>query len=130
MIVNGGANVLVGSGGNDILTGNGGADTFLYAPDPNFGGDLGGGDIITDFVHGTDKIDVSAIDSGDSDVGDFTFNGLTPTANGIWYTESGGNTILHFDTDDAPGTVGTPDDEMTLTLVGTSLGLTAADFVL
>ena len=46
---------LFGSGGNDTLTGGGGADTFIYDA-RGFGADT-----ITDFVQGTDKIDLSGL---------------------------------------------------------------------
>ena len=41
------------------------------------------------------------------------------------YTEGGGNTTLHFDTNGSTGS-----DEMIIILTGTGLGLTVADFVL
>ena len=45
------------------------------------------------------------------------------TAHGVWYTEGGGNTTLHFDTNGSTGT-----DAMTIILTGVGLGLTASDF--
>ena len=55
---NAGNNILAGLGGADILAGGAGADTF------NFSSLTEGGDIITDFVTGTDKIGlVSLLDS-------------------------------------------------------------------
>ena len=53
---------------------------------------------IQDFHHGFDKIDVTQINSGDGGAGDFAFGGTVATAHGVWYTEGGGNTTLHFDT--------------------------------
>ena len=141
---NGGNDTLYGGSGNDTIQGQGQNDTIIggYGADNLSGG--GGnntyrylstfdtGDNIADFVTDAqpgaarDIIDVSAINSGDGGAGDFTWGGLnTPTSNGIWYTESGGSTILHFDTDANTGT-----DEMTLTLTGVALGLTVADFIL
>lgn len=125
LIGNHGANVLVGSGGIDTLTGNGGADTFLYAPDANFGGDLGGGDIITDFVHGLDRIDVSAIDAVAGPGNQmFAWGGMSPTANGIWYTDNGLNTTIEADVN------GDTTADFQITLLGTGLGLAASDFAL
>ncbi len=46
---------LNGMEGNDVLFGEAGADTFVFSFGPNMGGD-----VIGDFVRGTDKIDVSA----------------------------------------------------------------------
>ncbi len=114
-----GDNILTGNAGGDTLTGGEGNDTFVYKDASH-----GTGDRITDFGHGKDKIDVSTINSGDSGVGDFTFNGLTPTPNGIWYMESGGNTIVKADVN------GDTTAEFQITLVGTKLGLRAANFVL
>ena len=50
---NDGVNVLNGGGGDDLLRGNGGADTFAFTTAPS-----ANGDVILDFVHGTDKIAV------------------------------------------------------------------------
>jgi Ca2+-binding RTX toxin-like protein len=54
-----GADRLIGGAGNDTLTGGSGADTFVYDA-RGFGLDT-----ITDFVQGTDKIDVSALGIAD-----------------------------------------------------------------
>lgn len=122
-------NEVYGGFGKDTLVGHdGSADTFIYkdASDSRFGR-ADNRDTIQNFVHGEDKIDVSAIDANTAVDGDqaFTFNGTAATANGIWYTEALGTTTLHFDTDGSTGS-----DEMTIFLTGTSLGLTAGDFVL
>jgi hypothetical protein len=87
-------------------------------------------DTIRDFHHGFDKIDVSGLDAytlNPSTPGDqaFAWGGTTVTAHGAWYTESGGNTILHFDTNGDANT-----DETTIVLTGTNLGLTDSDFLL
>ncbi len=61
IIGNSGNNVLTGGAGVDTMTGNGGADTFVFGV-----GDTGATqatrDVITDFAHGSDKLDVSALD--------------------------------------------------------------------
>jgi Ca2+-binding RTX toxin-like protein len=51
----GGADTITGNGGDDILSGGDGADTFLYVSV------LDGNDIITDFVNGTDTIDLDGL---------------------------------------------------------------------
>lgn len=121
---------ITGGGGPDDLWGGSGNDIFIYtatsdsAPPPPAGS---GFDTIHDFHHGFDKIDVSLIDANSNSAGTqhFTFNGLTATANGIWFTESATETILHFDVNG-----NTANDEMTIHLTGIGLGLTAADFIL
>jgi Ca2+-binding RTX toxin-like protein len=87
----GGADVIQG-GGIDVMTGGSGDDTFTYLSTAD------GGDTIVDCDAGHDTIGVSAIDSGDGGAGDFTWGGSIATVNGIWYTEGGSNTTLHFDT--------------------------------
>src|SRR5262249_31999250 len=49
----GGNDILKGGGGNDVLTGGAGSDRFVFETNP-------GADRITDFVKGTDKIDLDA----------------------------------------------------------------------
>jgi hypothetical protein len=55
----GGADVITGGDGNDNLTGGAAADTFTFAATPT----LNDVDTITDFVNGTDKLDISALDA-------------------------------------------------------------------
>ena len=52
-----GNDTLNGKAGNDVLFGEGGADTFVFERGT-------GGDVIGDFLHGTDKIDISALGFG------------------------------------------------------------------
>jgi VCBS repeat-containing protein len=118
--------ILTGKGGADWLSGGNGDDKFVYTALSDSA--PGSSDTIADFTahaNGSthDQIDVSLIDSG-AVGGAFTFNGTTATAHGIWYTLSGGNTILHFDTDGVTGT-----DEMTITVLGAP-ALDGTDFIL
>ena len=112
--------MLIGSGGNDILTGNGGADTFLYAPDQNFGGNLGGGDTITDFKQGgdADQVDLSAIDPGILTFDDNLTPAVDPgvSAHHVTWYESDGNTIVQADVN------GDTTADFQITLLGTGLG--------
>src|SRR6185503_11219694 len=87
-----GDNVLTGNAGGDTLTGGAGNDTFVYRDASH-----GTGDRITDFGRGKDTIDLSAIDSGDGRAGGFNWGATTATANGVWYEERGGNTIVQAD---------------------------------
>ena len=77
---------------------------------------------------GIDKIDLSAIDANTKRAGDQTFvlagQSGSAVANSVNWFESGGNTIVQVDVD------GNRAADMEIILVGTSLGLTAADFVL
>ena len=114
---------ITGGGGADHLWGGSGNDTFVFtAASDSSSNTL---DTIHDFHHGFDKIDVTQINSGDGGAGDFAFGGTVATAHGVWYTEGGGNTTLHFDTNGSTGS-----DEMTIILTGVGLGLTASDFLL
>lgn len=148
-----GNDYLYGSAGNDWLEGGSGADRLMGATgnDRLFGGTgrdwLNGGsgadvfvfrglsesrtnapDIIEDFVHGIDMIDLSAIDANTKRAGDqaFTFAGRATTVayNSVSWFESGGNTVVQVDVD------GNKSADLQLTLLGTNLALTASDFVL
>ncbi len=117
------ADTITGGAGNDILTGNEGKDIFSFTNITE------GNDTIKDFKHGKDKIDLSAIDAKTNVAGDQAFafitaSKATTTANSITWSTQSGNTILHIDNDAVAG------DDLTITLVGTNLGLAATDFVL
>lgn len=121
-----GNDILYGGSGKDILSGGAGSDSFLYlavtesAPSAP--------DVISDFVHGSDKIDLSAIDAKTSVPGNqaFAFGGHTSAvqANAVTWFESGGNTIVQIDN------TGNTVADMQVVLTGIGLGLTATDFVL
>jgi Ca2+-binding RTX toxin-like protein len=70
-----GANTIFGDAGADVLTGNGGADVFAYSALGDSAGTSR--DSITDFLHGTDHIDLSRLDASTAATGDqaFTFLG-------------------------------------------------------
>jgi Ca2+-binding RTX toxin-like protein len=56
-----GRDVLDGGPGDDILTGGDGRDTFVFAPGS-------GNDVVTDFVHGQDRLDLRAFDTSFRDL--------------------------------------------------------------
>ena len=116
-----GDDVLIGGAGKDELWGGRGHDTFVFTDVSE--SSSGAPDTIHDFRHGVDKIDVTSINSGDGGAGHFAFGGTVAAAHGVWYTEGGGDTTLHFDTNGSTGS-----DEMTIILKGVGLGLTASDF--
>jgi Ca2+-binding RTX toxin-like protein len=132
-----GANVLSGLAGNDTLNGGGGADTltggagldqFLFTASAD--SSPSAPDLITDFVHGGDIIDFSAIDANTSSnaSGDqpFAFAGPNSNvvANSVTWFESGGNTIVQADVE------GNTTAELTIVLTGINHNLTASDFIL
>src|SRR3569833_2382279 len=127
IVGNEGNNLLNGMGGVDTLTGGSGADTFVYAT-----GDTGAGsgkrDLITDFVPGTDKIDLALIDGDVSTealdsfrlLGAAAFDG-SPAALHYWYDSPHGVTIVEGDVN------GDSSADFGIELTG-SLTLTSADF--
>ena len=118
--------IVEGGRGCDRMTGGNGADVFSYkstADSPP--GPLC--DVIADFVHRTDKIDLSAIDAKTNTLGNnkFTFKGTLPfTSEGqVRAVQSGLNTIVQINTTGATGA------EMTIKLDKvTATSLSLADF--
>jgi Ca2+-binding RTX toxin-like protein len=92
---------IVGGNGQDLMTGGAGADTFAFATTAESSRTTP--DTISDFVHGTDRIDLSAID-GDGTAGSVNmFNWIgsaafTGTAGELRFALSGGNTLIMGDT--------------------------------
>jgi len=84
-----GDDTLIGGSGPDTLTGAGGADHFVYQSLPWQAGE------ITDFTHGTDKIDLSGL------LASAHYAGADPIADGyVKLLDDGhGNTWLYFDSD-------------------------------
>jgi serralysin len=125
---NSGSNVLNGGGGADTLTGGAGIDKFLFTATAD--SSPSAPDLITDFVHGVDIIDFSAIDANTSSNagGDqaFSFAGQNSNvvANSVSWYESSGNTIIQADVD-ANTTA-----EFTIVLTGVNHNLAASDFIL
>ena len=117
-------NVLRGNGGADTLTGNGGADVFMYGNVNESTAQAS--DTITDFVVGTDKIDLRLIDANLKVAGnqEFRFLGQTSTAqaNSLGFDFVNGNTRVFGDADGDASTV-----EFQVVLTGQK-NLTASDF--
>jgi Ca2+-binding RTX toxin-like protein len=120
--------ILNGGTGLDGLTGGPGADRFVYTRTSE--SQTSGRDIIADFLHGSDTLDLSAIDarSGSANSGNQAFNFVGEAASVSpyavsWY-ESGGNTIVQADV------TGNTTADFALVLTGINLGLTQADFIL
>jgi Ca2+-binding RTX toxin-like protein len=122
-----GDDTLVGNIGRDQLTGSLGADTFVFAKLTDTTVSQATADVITDFEHLVDQIDLSAIDANGAGAGSpaFSFVGgaaLTGAAQVGFFT-SGGDTYIRGSTDaDAAA-------EFVIKLDGI-VALTAADFIL
>ncbi|RID90325.1 hypothetical protein D2N39_18340 [Gemmobacter lutimaris] len=99
----GGVDRLIGGLGQDTLTGGAGADVFFFTrvADSDL---ISGRDTITDFVSGTDKLNLAQIDANTGVAGDqaFTFLGtgaFTGVAGQLRLAVSGANSFLLGDTD-------------------------------
>jgi Ca2+-binding RTX toxin-like protein len=120
-----GANTLTGAGGKDTLTGGAGVDQFVFTTASDSGTTSTTRDVITDFVAGTDKIDLSAIDANTLTTGNTAFTTLLSSS--TEFTAAGqlklvGN-VLYGNTDS------TATAEFSIELAGLSaLGLN--DFIL
>lgn len=91
----GGNDTLHGGAGRDTMTGGGGNDIFLFKSVSEMGRTTSTRDVITDFVSGQDKFDVSAIDANSILSGnqDFTFL----AANNASFTKKAGELAWHTD---------------------------------
>jgi Ca2+-binding RTX toxin-like protein len=130
--LNGGAgnDILIGGAGTDTLAGGAGNDVFVYGVIEDSSPEAG--DRITDFVHLSDKIDLSAIDANINDRAlenqAFEFvagQSAEVLANSVtWFTMAGSNlTIIQADVN------GDATADLIITLTGIK-SLTAEDFVL
>jgi predicted outer membrane repeat protein len=97
-----GANWFQGGGGKDIFTGGSGRDLYDYnlvSASPAGGGR----DVITDFDHLTDDIDLMGIDADTTVAGNQAFHWVGKAAltgaGEVGYFVSGGNTIIRMSTD-------------------------------
>jgi Ca2+-binding RTX toxin-like protein len=98
-----GIDTLLGGGGQDVLTGGAGVNTFRYAFASETKVGFSNHDIITDFVHGIDKINLSSIDAVPDVAGNqaFRFAGTGPFAfeGDIEVSFANGNTFILGNTD-------------------------------
>ncbi|TXL79499.1 hypothetical protein FHP25_06020 [Vineibacter terrae] len=140
-----GGDVINGGGGDDKITGGAGADTlsgaagkdrFVYNAAAQ--STPAAADTITDFQHGSDKIDFTTIAGITAAAGVPLFQGnitgsgnLTLNPHSVAYVEAGGATHVLVNTSNAPETVTATDTHaanMEIVLLGVNLGLTASDF--
>ena len=122
---NGGDDTLIGGTGLDLLVGGLGSNTYEWNATSESGNTIATADVVVGF-DADDILDVNGIDANSGSGGNqnFTFGGndATVDANEIAWFESGGNTIIHLDTNGAVGA------EMMFVLTGVGLGLTSGDF--
>lgn len=126
----GGNDKIYGGAGRDTMTGGTGDDIFLFKAVSDMGKTVASRDVITDFTHGQDKIDLSALDANSKIAGSQAFSFLatddqsfTHKAGEVaWHTQSG-RTVVQGDTNGD----GIHDFEIQLT--GT-VHLGAGDFIL
>lgn len=91
-----GNDTLTGGAGSDLFTGGAGADRFVFLAAAESGTMASTRDVLYDFVHGTDRIDLSAIDANTVSSGDHAFvldargSASTAVAHGHigWYQEN------------------------------------------
>ena len=125
----GGNDVLVGSAGRDAMTGGAQADTFDFDAVTDSGTTATTRDVVTDFVHLTDKLDLSTIDAiqgggTSNDAFDFIGTGAFTAAGQVRAVQSGSHTVLELNTS------GTGGAESTIQLSNFTAGtLTDADFL-
>ncbi|SFE59192.1 M10 family metallopeptidase [Nitrosomonas sp. Nm166] len=124
----GGADKIIGGGGADVLTGGGGADDFVYTAASDSSSNKF--DVIRDFAHKQDDINVSAIDANGAATGNaaFVFRGssaFTGAGAEVRFTQNVAKnfTSVLFDID------GDRISDMTIRLTG-PITLDAADFIL
>jgi len=125
LVGGGGDDVLIGGIGDDTLLGGAGADRFVYQVTDQKKG--GGRDLIKDFTHDVDRIDLSGIDAKAGTSGNQAFSfigGKAFTAEGqVRAFFDGVNTIVQVNTAGAAGA------ESEIALSG-PVTVTAGDFML
>ena len=119
-----GNDTIKGGAGADLLTGGAGSDHFVFAATSD--STVASHDTITDFVHGVDIIDTSAI-TGATAVGGLITGGAQVAANSIVWIQSGSDTIVYVNSTGVAENQGSADMEIVLTNVVAST-LTSADF--
>ncbi len=99
-----------GGAGFDQMSGGAAADTFVFSSVADIGNAAGARDSILDFLSGTDKIDLSAIDGNTNVAGvqGFSYIGATAfsnvagqlrLANGVLFGDTNGNSVSDFQID-------------------------------
>lgn len=95
-----GADKLVATEGVDELTGGAGKDRFIFADAMSRDQAVMVRDVVTDFVSGQDRIDLSRIDANSTQLGNQKFSvvsSFSGTAGQLWVASSGSDTVLSGD---------------------------------
>ena len=95
-----GADQITGGAGKDVMQGDAAADTFLFLAVTDSAA-AGPRDVITDFVQGTDKIDLLAIDAiagGADDAFIFRGTGGFGASAGLKFNQTATTTVILADT--------------------------------
>ncbi len=128
-----GVDTLTGGGGKDQLTGGGGRDVFDFNGLTESGASSSTRDLIRDFLHGTDRIDLSTLDavSSGSDnafrfIGKSAFSSVAGQLHFVLFNESGtslDHTVIEGDVN------GDAHADFQIDLTGL-IGFTSTDFIL
>ena len=99
-----GNDTLIGGAGNDTLIGGAGNDTFVLSAATDSGVGAGNRDIITDFLSGTDRIDLSGMDANAGLAGNQAFTmintlAFSGVAGQLRYSAVGTDTVMEGDVD-------------------------------
>jgi serralysin len=139
MLGNGGNDRLTGGAGSDYLTGGAGNDTFVFNATSETANSIIVCDVISDFKHGQDKIDLHVIDASSLLSGNntFAFVGFGTSAKPFGTSNIGEVTFKQFDNagEDNDYTLvyldtnATAASEAMIKLIGL-VDLTASDFIL
>jgi Ca2+-binding RTX toxin-like protein len=128
-VIKGGAGIdqLIGSSGADKLTGGTEADTFRYFNTADSGVGSVSRDVIADFVHGQDKIDLESVDARVGTVGNQTFSFVGSAAfsaeGQVRVVTDGDHMLVQMNTS------GTSGADSVIELTG-NINVTATDFTL
>jgi VCBS repeat-containing protein len=120
-----GNDVIIGGYGGDQLTGGNGSDTFMFLDIKDSQPGTGQFDVIKDFTHNSDHLDLTAI-AGATNVQGLVGSAGTVAANSIsWFVDNTNNqTIVYVNT---TGTANHVDMEIHLT--GTNINLSGSDIL-
>jgi Ca2+-binding RTX toxin-like protein len=111
---NGGNDTIIGGAGGDTLIGGAGNDIFKYLAVTDSRPGTGNFDTISDFAHGSDKIDFSAI-TGLTAVASATSTPASIAAHTIEIVTIGGNTVIYANATNAVESTASADMEIHLT---------------